>query len=220
MILLANNGITKYLDEARGNSKDRKFKESVELSINMKDLDLSNPKNRINEEIYLPKGRGKQLKVALIGTEEMQLKAKDVADYIYGPEDLNEFGDDKKAFKKIVQDVDFFIAESTLMATIGKSLGQVLGPRGKMPKPVPPGQDPSSMVSSLKQTVRARSRDKRTFHVPVGTKEMSNEDLSENISAVIKRIVGKLERGYNNVESVYVKTTMGKAVKVELGDIQ
>lgn len=210
----------KYLDEARSNSKERKFKESVELSINMKDLDLSVPKNRINEEIYLPKGRGKQLKVALIGTEEMQLKVKGVADYIYGPEALNEFGDDKKAFKKVVQDVDFFVAESTLMATIGKSLGQVLGPRGKMPKPVPPGQDPTPIITSLKQTVRARSRDKRTFHVPVGTKEMSDEDLTENISAVLKRIVGKLERGYNNVDSIYVKTTMGKAVKVELGDIQ
>ncbi len=213
---MANSVSIEAVKEAKQNSKERKFPESVEVAINLKEVDLSDPKNRLNEEIMLPKGRGRKYKVAVIGTEEMRGKAKNSADYMYGPEDVSKFADDKKEFKKLAGDVDFFVAEATLMATIGKSLGQVLGPRGKMPRPLPPGQDPSSLIANLKQTVRARSRDKKTLHVPVGTREMSDEDIAENVDAVLARLVGRLEKGYNNIDSVYVKTTMGKAVKLKM----
>ncbi|MEM0158319.1 MAG: 50S ribosomal protein L1 [Thermoplasmataceae archaeon] len=218
--MASNGALSLKIENAKKNAKERKFKESMELAFNMKDVDLSDPKSRINEEIVLPKGRGKELKVAVFGTDEMQSKARNVADFLFGPEDISKFGEDKKSFKKIVSKIDFFIAESTLMATIGKSLGQVLGPRGKIPKPLPPGQDPTQMISALKRTVRARSRDKRTFHVPVGTKEMGSDDIAENIRAVVRRIVSKLEKGYGNLDSIYLKTTMGKAEKLELEEIE
>lgn len=207
------------IKEAKANGKERKFLESLELAINLKDLDLSNPKNRINDEVVLPKGRGKEYKVAIFASEEMRQKVKGAIDISYGPEDLSKFADDKKEFKRIVNQVEYFIAESNLMASIGKSLGQVLGPRGKIPRPVPPGQDPTSMISVLKRTVRVRTRDKKTFHVPVGTRSMPEEDVGANIREVIKRITGRLEKGSSNIESIYLKTTMGKAVKIEPGDV-
>ncbi|MCL4420008.1 hypothetical protein M1146_08070, partial [Patescibacteria group bacterium] len=61
---------------------------------------------------------------------------------------------------------------------------------------------------------------RRTFHVPVGTKDMPDEDLADNVTAVVKRLVGKLEKGYGNIESAYLKTTMGKAVQVKLEGIR
>ncbi len=213
---MANNVSVAAIKEAKKASKDRKFKESLELAVNLKDLDLTDPKNRLNEEIMLPKGRGRQHRVAVFGTEEMKVKAKDSADLIYGPEDLTKFADDKKEFKKVAEDIDFFISEATLMANIGKSLGQVLGPRAKMPKPLPPGQDPSPLITNLRQTVKARTRDKKTFHVPIGTKDMSDEDLADNADAVISRLVGRLEKGYNNIDSIFVKTTMGKAIRLKM----
>ncbi|MHB1492828.1 MAG: 50S ribosomal protein L1 [Thermoplasmataceae archaeon] len=205
--------------EAKANGKERKFLESLELAINLKDIDLSNPKNRINDEVVLPKGRGKEYKVAIFASEEMRQKVKGAIDISYGPEDLSKFADDKKEFKRIVNQVEYFIAESNLMASIGKSLGQVLGPRGKIPRPVPPGQDPTSMISVLKRTVRVRTRDKKTFHVPVGTRSMPEEDVGANIREVVKRITSRLEKGSSNIESIYLKTTMGKAVKIEPGDV-
>jgi large subunit ribosomal protein L1 len=208
------------IKQAIKESKERKFLESLEISINLRGVDLSNPRNRINEEISLPKGRGKEIKVALFGSEEMKGKVKDTADYVFGAEDLSKFADDKKGFKVIVNKIDFFLAEANLMTTIGKSLGQVLGPRGKIPRAIPPSQDPSSLIVSLKKTVRARSRDKKTFHIPVGNKTMSEKDIAENIKEVMKRITLRLEKGYGNIDSVYVKTSMGKAVKLEEGDMQ
>ncbi len=212
--------LEEVIKEAKKNGPERKFLESLEISINLKGVDLSNPKNRVNEEIVLPRGRGKDLKVAVFGSEDMKEKAKGSADFIYGAEDLSRFAENKKMFKSLVNQIDFFIAEASLMTSIGKSLGQVLGPRGKVPKPVPPGQDPTSFINSLKKTVRARSRDRRTFHIPVGTRNMSDEDIAANIREVVKRVTGKLEKGSGNIESIYVKTTMGKAVRIREGDMQ
>lgn len=216
---MAQDEISKAVTEAKKEAKERKFKESVELAINIKDVDLSDPKNRINEEIILPNGRGRTVKVAVFGSEETQFKSKEVADEVFGPEDLNKFGGDKKEFKKISEDIEFFIADTPLMTVIGKNLGQVLGPRGKIPKPLPPGQDPAPIIANLRKTVRVRSRDKRTFHVPVGTKEMKDEEIADNIRTVMKRVIGRLEKGTGNIESVYVKTTMGKAVRLEVSKL-
>ena len=83
-----------------------------------------------------------------------------------------------------------------------------------MPKPIPPGADPAGMITSLKKTIRVRSKDRKTFHTMVGTKEMSPEDLEANIRAVVTRVTSKLEQGENNIASVYVKTTMGPSVRL------
>jgi large subunit ribosomal protein L1 len=194
----------------------RKFTESVDIAINLKDLDMSVPGNRINEEVVLPKGRGKAQKVAVIGSGEMVLKAKKVADIIIQPDELEKIADDRRGARKLVRSVEFFIAEAPLMPTIGKRLGVFLGPKGKMPRPVPPGADPSNLVDMLRKTVRVRSRDKPTLHVPVGSSSMTAEDITANILEVLHRVESKTPRGAGNIGSVYIKTTMGPAIRLEL----
>jgi len=202
------------IKEVISGSPTRNFNESVELAINLKDIDLSNPKNRIDEEIILPKGRGKPVKIAVFATGELALKAKDVADLVIREEEIDDLAGDKRTARKLANQHAFFLAEAPLMPIIGKRLGIVLGPRGKMPKPIPPGMDPSGIIQSLRKTVKARSKDRRTFHVPIGTRDMSPEELEENLQAVLKRILGKLERGKQNIRSAYIKTTMGPAKRI------
>lgn len=200
--------------EALGKAPERGFSETVEVSVNLKDLDLSIPKNRLEDEVPLPNGRGKTVKVAVFGSPELCQKMRGVADLVVPANELDEFAKDKKAAKKVVTDIDFFLAEAPLMPTIGKRLGIVLGPRGKMPRPVPPGSDPTNLVNALKRSIRIRSKGNRTFHAPVGTRSMPPEQIAQNVDAVLDRIVGKLERGRTNIESVFVKTTMGPAVRL------
>jgi large subunit ribosomal protein L1 len=100
------------------------------------------------------------------------------------------------------------------MATIGKTLGQVLGPRGKMPRAVPSNADPTNLINNLRNAVRVRSRDRPTFHTAVGTEAMSPDDLADNAHLVLERVQAKLERGRQNLGSVFVKTSMGPAVRV------
>jgi large subunit ribosomal protein L1 len=200
--------------EALGKAPERKFSETVEVAINLKDLDLTVPKNRLEDEILLPNGRGKTVKVAVFGSPELCQKIKNVADVVIPANELDDFAKDKKAAKKRVGQIDFFLAEAPLMPTIGKRLGVVLGPRGKMPRPVPPGSDPTNLVHALKRSIRVRSKGNRTFHAAVGTRGMKPEEIAQNVDAVLGRVVGKLERGRTNIESVYVKTTMGPAVRL------
>lgn len=202
------------IKKLQAESKQRKFLETVELAINLKDIDLSNPKNRIQEEIVLPNGRGKPVRIGVFGSSEMAVKAKGVADIVIQPDEIEKIASDKAKARKFAASGDFFLAEAPLMPTIGKRLGVVLGPRGKMPKPIPPGSDPKPQIEKLRSSVAVRSRDRRTFHCAVGTKDMPPEKIAENIDAVLKRLISKLERGKMNIHSVYVKTTMGPAYRV------
>lgn len=194
-------------------AKPRAFKESVEVAVNLRDVDLSVPKNRVDDEVVLPRGRGKEIKVCVFASGELALKAKAVADLVIQPQEIEEYAGNKLKARTLARDYDFFVAEAPLMPVIGKRLGVVLGPRGKMPRPVPPTADPTNMIRNMRNTVRMRSKDRRTFHAPFGTRDMNPEDLAENLDFLMRRLVGKLERGRFNIQSAYVKTTMGPAVK-------
>ena len=202
------------VQKALESAKKRKFVETVELAVNLRDVDLTIPKNRIQEEIILPKGRGKSIKIAVIGGGELALKAKDVADLVISPDELGTLAGNKKQAKKIANDIDYFIAEAPLMAVVGKRLGTVLGPRGKMPKPIAPGVDPAPMIANLRKSVTVMTKDIKTFHVPVGTVEMSADDIAENVDVIMKRVENKLEKGKHNIDSAYIKTTMGPSERL------
>ncbi len=211
---MADRPSLEVVTEALGKTPERKFGQTVELAINLKDLDLTVPKNRLEDEVQLPNGRGKPVKVGVFGSPELLQKVRGVADLVVPANELDDFAKDKKSAKKAANSIDFFLAEAPLMPTIGKRLGVVLGPRGKMPRPVPPGSDPTNLVNALKRSIRVRSKGNRTFHAPVGTQSMKPEQIAQNVDAVLTRIVGKLERGRTNIESVYVKTSMGPAVRL------
>jgi large subunit ribosomal protein L1 len=211
---LAEKATVTAVKKALEHSPKRNFVQTVDLSINLKDVDMSIPKNRIQEDIILPHGRGKPIKVCVFGSGEMVMKAKDVADRVVSVEELGTIADDKKQAKKMANEFEYFIAEAPLMPTIGKRLGIVLGPRGKMPKPIPPGADPKPMIDNLRKSVSVRSRDRLTFHTAVGTTDMTPEDIADNIELVVKRLGMKLEKGTMNIRSAFVKTTMGPSEKV------
>jgi len=204
--------VGKILEESK--KLNRKFKQNVDLVINLKDIDLNNPKNRIEQEVILPHGRGSIAKIALFASGELAEKSKEQVDLLFKPEDIEDLSKNKKKFKKIAEDVDFFIAEAPLMPTIGKSLGTVLGPRGKMPKPVPPNADLTTMTKNLRNSIKVRSKGTKTVQTIAGNIDMPKEHLAENIDAIVKRVESLLERGRMNIGSIYVKTTMGPPERI------
>ena len=196
-------------------SPERKFSESFDLAINLKNLDMNQSTNRFDEEIILPNGLGIPVKIAVFAKGETAIKAKTAgADYVFDPEEINVLGADKNRAKSLADEVKFFIAETAYMPAIGKTLGQVLGPRGKMPIPLTSDKDIAQIINKSKNSIKIRSKDKTTFHISVGRKNMTPEKLSENVAAIINRLEHRYERGLYNVRSVYVKTTMGPSVKV------
>ncbi len=210
--------ISEAVNKALESTKERKFVETVEMAFNLKDIDLKNPANRVQEEVRLPNGRGKELSIAMFASGESAAKAKTAGITIIDPADIEEMGSDKKIAKKMAKKYDFFLSEIAHMATVGRYLGVVLGPRGKMPRPVPPKVDPGLIANGLKGTVIIRSRDKVTFQVAIGTVSQSSDELIENAIAVYNRVVGKLERGAGNIRTLFVKTTMGSSIRVEVDE--
>jgi large subunit ribosomal protein L1 len=199
--------VEKILEESK--KLDRKFKQNIDLVINLKNIDLNNPKNRVEQEVILPHGRGVEAKIALFASGELAEKSKKIVDLLIKPEDIEDLSKNKKKFKKIANEHDFFIAEAPLMPTIGKTLGTVLGPRGKMPKPVPPNADLTMMTKNMRSSVKIRSKGSKTIQTIAGNVDMPKEQIAENIDAIIKRLESVLERGRMNIGSIYVKTTMG-----------
>jgi large subunit ribosomal protein L1 len=206
------NAVQKALDESK--KLDRKFKQSVDIVINLKNIDMNDAKNRIEDEVMLPHGKGAEAKLAIFASGELAVKAKSHVDLVIKPEEIEELAKDKKKFKKMADEYDFFIAEAPLMPTIGKTLGIILGPRGKMPRPVPPTIDIATIAKNLRKTVKVRSKTTNTIHATVGREEMNTEQIADNIDAILKRLEGKLERGKLNIGSVYVKTSMGPPMRI------
>ena len=193
---------------------DRKFKQTIDLVITLKNIDLNEAKNRIEEEILLPHGRGHEAKIAIFASGELALKSKKFVDLLIKPEEIEDLAKDKKGFKKIVDQHDFFIAEAPLMPTIGKTLGVVLGPRGKMPRPVPPQIDITGIANNLRKTIKVRTKSNKTFHAIAGLEDMDEKHIAANIDAILKRVESKLERGRQNIGSAYIKTTMGPSIRI------
>ena len=208
--------INQAIKDALSNAPKRKFVESVDITFTIKDVDLKNPTNRIKEEIRLPSGRGRELKIAMFAASEAATKAKAAGLTVFSPQDIEDFGGNKGKAKKVANSYDFFLSEVPHMGLIGRYLGVVLGPRGKMPRPVPPTLDPGIIAAGLKSTVVVKSGDKTTFHVPIGTASQSEEELYANAMEIYNRVISKLERGLGNIRSLYIKTTMGPAQQIEV----
>jgi len=208
------DSIEDAVSRALEDAPPRNFRETVDLAVNLRDIDLNDPSNRIDESIVLPAGTGQDTRIVVFATGETALRAEDAAADVLDEDDLEELGDDEDAAKDLAEETDFFVAEAPMMQDIGRYLGTVLGPRGKMPTPLQPDDDVVETVERMKNTVQLRSRDRRTFHTRVGAEDMSADEISDNVDVILRRLEADLEKGPLNIDAIYVKTTMGPAVEV------
>lgn len=207
--------ILEGVKKAKEDSKPRNFTQSIDVVINIKDLDVKKPENRIDEEVFLPEGRGKDVKIAFIADGELALQAKNAgADLVITKSELEELGKNRNEAKKMANKYNFFVAQADLMPLVGRFLGPVLGPRKKMPKPVPATAKPDPIIERLKNTIKIRIKDQPVIQALVGSQEMDDEQIADNIEAVLGILDRNLEKGRNQIKSMYVKTSMGPVARV------
>jgi len=203
--------------EVKSKATERKFSQSIDLAINLQNIDMKKPEGRIQERIELPHSVGKDLKVCVIATGEMAFKAKNAgASLVIERAALEALVADKKKQKDIAKNYDLFIAEAPMMPLVGRSLGASLGPRGKMPTPVPPNADIAEQIEKHQKMVFVRMRGQPVLQCRVGNQNMTDGEIAENVQAIVRRIEVKLKRGIKNFRSVYLKTSMGSVVKVAM----
>lgn len=202
--------LVEQIKELKKSSKKRNFIQRFDLIINLKDIDVKRPENRIDEIFVLPKGRGKPATITLFSDS---LESLEDCKILKGKE-IEELPKNKKELKKLISWTTIFLAEPRLMPIVGKHLGKFLAPIGKMPKPV--AGDVAKVIKSYKNAVKIQVKRQPVIHTVVGSEDMKEEDVAENIKALINFLITKLPKGKNNIGKVYLKLTMSPPVKLEV----
>ena len=204
--------LAEVIKKAKGETKKRKFKQSIELIINFKDIDVKKG-FAINEVVQLPKTNSPAT-VCVIATGDMNQKAKAAkADSVIGNDELTKYQANKRESRKFINKYDFFLADTQIMPTVGKALGQLLGPRGKMPTPVPFNAPIDAFLARFRTSIKVRTRASLSVSCKIGDESMEDSDLATNAFTVLNTIEKKLPNGEKNIRKVLIKTTMGKPVK-------
>jgi large subunit ribosomal protein L1 len=201
-------GIAKALKALREGSKKRNFSQTIDLIVNLKHFDAKKAENKINEILALPNGRAKQSKVVVFSDT-----AKSDEFTVVKSDEISRLAGDKKGAKMLAKETDFFLAEPKLMPLIGKSLGQILAPQGKMPALMT--GDAKKAVENYVKSVRIRIKDSPVVQCPVGAEDMEDGKIAENVESVLRFLERRLPKGKNSIAKVFVKMTMSKPVKVE-----
>jgi len=203
------------IKKARDTNK-RNFKQTFDLAINLKNIDLKNPENKIKAEIKLPHAFN-DYKIGIVA-DNLLPQAKDLENVlIIRKEQIEVYGKNKKEAKKLARSCDYFLAEAPLMPIIGKFLGPILAPKNLMPTPISPtAQNLKSIVDQKMNVIKIQLKDSPTIHLAVGKEDMKDEEVAENIDFAIKSVLTNLPKGREQIKNFIIKLTMGKPVKVML----
>lgn len=210
--MIKESQIQEMIQEAKGASKERNFVQSLELIVILKDIDVKKG-FQINEVVQLPQ-TSSDAAVCVLAGGDMGIKAKEAqATAVVGADELGKLATDRRAARKFINKYDFFLADTQIMPTVGKSLGQLLGPRGKMPTPVPFNAPIEAFIQRFKKSIRIRVRGSLSVSSKIGDQSMADASLAANAMAVLRTIEKKLPNGEKNIRAIMIKTTMGGIIK-------
>src|SRR3989338_6668540 len=196
--------ILKALKEIK--NKKRKFSQSVDLVVGLKDLDMKKIENQVDFFIELPNPSGKKASVCALVAQELAAEAKEVCDAVVLQEDFQRFVKDKKALRKLAREHAFFIGQANIMPQVASAFGRVLGPKGKMPNPkagciVPPKAALKPLYTKLQNTIRVFAKTSPVVQCRLGNEGMTDEQLAQNVKAVYDQLVHSLPNGEENVKA-------------------
>ncbi len=205
--------------------KVRKFDESIDLIMNFKDINLKDPKQRIDKEIILPNNimTEDRPNICVIASDEILLEAKNLGLETMDKDGLIKLNNEEKKYKKkFVKKYNFFVVEDKMMPNVARYLARFLGPIGKMPKPFPSGygiisnpNDLNVAIERYLKIIRIQLKKQLSIQVKVGKKSMDKDKIFENMKAVVEYIADQMPHKYNNIKSMFLKTTMGPPIKID-----
>ena len=207
--------LVEVIKQAKESDKTRKFQQSIELILVFKDIDVKKG-FAINETIQLPKKMSKSASVCIIAAGDLGIQAKNAkADRVMNEAELIQLGKNKRESRKVINKYDFFLADTKLMPTVGKVLGQLLGPRGKMPMPIPFNAPVEALLERFRTSVNVKVRGSLSLSCKIGEESMEDADLAANANTIAAAIEKKLPNGDKNIRKIMIKTSMGKAIRLE-----
>ena len=210
--------IQESLKKLREISKKRNFNQSIDLIINLKQLDIKNPEHKVDVFLQLPKPRPKHPKICALIDKELSTKAK-IFDKVILKEDFQKYTKDKKLTKKLASSYDYFLAQANLMSDIATAFGKILGPKGKMPNPkagciVPPKASLKPLIEKLQKLIRISAKKQLIIHLKIGSEKMDDNQVTENVMSVYNTLLSHLPNERNNVRKLFLKLTMSESFEI------
>jgi large subunit ribosomal protein L10Ae len=201
------------INQILADRKKRKFIESVDLQVNLKNYDTQKDK-RFAGSLRLPVNCRPRMTVCCI----CDLAHMDIAKKANVPamtmEDLKKLNKNKKLVKKMCAGYDAFLASESIIKTIPRVVGPHMNRAGKFPSAVTATESLTEKVEELQSTIKFQLKKVLCLGTCVGHVEMSDEDLRRNVNLSINFLVSLLKKNWQNLKSAYVKTTMGKPVRI------
>ncbi|OQV15948.1 60S ribosomal protein L10a-2 [Hypsibius exemplaris] len=197
------NGV---LEEAK--KKPRKFVETVELQIALKNYDPQKDK-RFSGTVRLKHTPRPKYKVCVLGDEQHIDEANSHQIPAMSADDLKKLNKNKKLVKKLAKQYDAFLASDALIKQIPRLLGPGLNKAGKFPTLISHGENMPGKVDELKGTIKFQMKKVLCLAVAIGHVGMSNDELASNISLAVNFLVSLLKKNWQNVRSLHIKSTMG-----------
>lgn len=216
--MVSKNSIEQQIGKARvAEHEKRNFQQSFELVLKLKDIDVKKTDLNINEVVFLPNKLSELAKVCVFAAGDNAVRAQRAgADKVIESGELDRLASEKRSAKKLAREYQFFLADTSLMPKIGRVLGPYLGPKGRMPTPVPPNAPLEAMLARYRTAVRVKARGSLSVAGKVGDESLDDSKVADNALAMISQVEKKLPNGEKNIQSMSVKKTMGKLVKARI----
>ena len=210
--------ILSTLKKARETSPKRNFKQSIDLIMNLRQLDLKKPEHQMNMFIALPYSINKKISVCAFVDTDMEQRAKEACDEVITPDQFEKYKQ-KATVKKLAGKHDVFVAQASIMPRVATVFGRYLGPRGKMPNPkaggvLAPNTNIKQLYERLQKTVSLVTKNEPTLKCRVGNEDSTDEQITENVLTIYNNVITKLPNDIQNVKSTMIKLTMGPAFAI------
>jgi len=199
----------------REGTKKRNFAQTVELQLSLKDVDPTKDK-RFSGTVRLPHVPRNKLGICLIGDQKHVDEAKSLGLTIDTTDldSLKKFNKDKKLVKKWAKKYDQLLASDTVLKKVPVVVGPILNRIGRFPQVVSHSEPLDKKIEDIKATVKWQLKKVTDMGAAVGNMEMTDEQLRQNIMMALNFLVSLLKKGWHNLKSVNIKSTMGKPSKI------
>merc|ERR1711884_459541 len=194
-------------------TKKRKFMETIDLQIGLKNYDPSKDK-RFSGTVKLRHVPRPKFSVCMFGDQQHCDEAKAKGIPFMSAEDLKKLNKQKKLVKKLAKKYDAFLASESLIKQIPRLLGPGLNKAGKFPTMLTHQDDMLGKVNDIKATIKFQMKKVLCLNVAVGNVDMSGDQLVQNLNLSINFLVSLLKKNWQNVKSLTIKSTMGKPQRI------
>jgi large subunit ribosomal protein L10Ae len=193
--------------------KPRKFKESIDLQVNLKNYDVSKDK-RFSGSLRLPNVCRPRFKVTVITDLAQEESAKKANLPTATMEDLKKLNKNKKLVKKFCGTADAFLASDSIIKTIPRVVGPHMNRANKFPTAVAMTDNLNDKVLEIQSTVKFQLKKVLCLGCCVGHEQMKEEEIRQNTVLALNFLVSLLKKNWQNLKSAYIKTTMGHGRRI------